>query len=213
MASVLRVGLIGASPEGGWARESHVPAIRALAGLELAAVAGRTQRSADAAADRFGVEKAYGNPVELFRDPDIDLITVAVTLPAHRELLLPALAAGKHVYCEYPLGLDVGESRTLAQAAREAGVCAAVGLQARANPAVGRARELLAAGAIGRPLTASILSTTVGFGPNTAPAVAYTEDPASGVTVVTIQAAHTLDLAVALLGGIADLTGAMRDFG
>ncbi len=87
-----------------------------------------------------------------------------------------------------------------------AGVHAAIGLQTRANPAVRHARDLLAAGAIGRPLTARVISTTAGFGPHTEPAVAYTEDPANGVTVITIQAAHTIDLAIALLGGIADFT-------
>ena len=206
MVKRLRVGLIGANPDGGWARESHVPALQALPGLELAAVAGRTRQSAEAAAHAFGVGKAYGDAADLFRDPDIDLVTIAVTLPAHRALLLPALAAGKHVYCEYPLGLDVAESRQLAQAAAQAaGAHAAIGLQARANPSVRRARELLAAGVIGRLLTARIVSTTAGFGPNPDPAFAYTEDPGNGVTVITIQAAHTIDLATALLGGIADL--------
>ena len=205
-AKTLRVGIIGANPDGGWARESHIPALQALSGLELAAVAGKTQQSADAAARAFGVGRAYGDAADLFRDPDIELVTVAVTLPAHRELLLSALAAGKHVYCEYPLGLDVEESRQLAQAAQGAGVHAAIGLQARANPAVRRACALLAAGAIGRPLSARIISTTVGFGPNPDAAVAYTEDPANGVTVVTIQAAHTIDLAIAVLGGLDDLT-------
>ncbi len=206
MATALRVGLIGANPDGGWARESHVPAIQGLPGLELAAVAGKTQQAADAAARVFGVAKAYGDTADLFGDLDIDVITIAVTLPAHHELLLAALAAGKHIYCEYPLGLDAGESRQLAQAAQAAGVHAAIGLQTRASPVVCRARELLVAGAVGRLLTARVISPTAGFGPNTEPAVAYTEDPANGVTVITIQAAHTLDLAIALLGGFADLT-------
>ena len=110
---------------------------------------------------------------------------------------------GRHVCCEYPLGLDAAESRELARAAEAAGVHAAIGLQARANPAVRRARALLSAGAIGRVLTAGMVSTTAGFGPDTDPAVACTEDPASGVTVLTIQAAHSMDLAMALLGGVA----------
>ena len=206
MTKTLRVGIIGANPNGGWARESHIPALQLLPGFDLAALAGKTQPSADAAAHAFGVKKAYGKAADMFRDPDIDLVTVAVTLPAHRELLLGALAAGKHVYCEYPLGLDVEESQTLAQAAQAAGVHVAIGLQTRASPAVHQARNLLASGAIGRPLSARILSTTAGFGPKTEPAVAYTEDPANGVTVVTIQAAHTLDLAIAILGGLDGFT-------
>ncbi len=206
MGKTVRVGLIGANPEGGWAREAHVPALGLLPGFELVAVGGKTQQSADAAARAFGVPKAYGWAADLFGDPDIDLVTIAVTLPAHRALLDGALAASKHVYCEYPLGLDVQESEELAEAARVAGVHAVIGLQTRASPAVRQARALLGAGAIGRPLTANIVSTTAGFGPSTPPAVAYTEDPATGVNLLTIQTAHTVDLAIALLGGLTDLS-------
>ncbi len=205
MTKTLWVGIIGANAERGWARESHVPAVQGLNGLELAAVANKGQKAADAAARAFGVEKAYGNVADLFRDPDIDLVTVAVTLPAHRELILDSLAAGKHIYCEYPLGLGTAESQELAAAAQKGSVHTAIGLQTRGSPAARRARELIASGAIGRPLTARVYSPTLGFGPKTNPAEAYTEKPENGVTVVTIQGAHTLDLVVALLGGFADV--------
>ncbi len=206
MTKVLRVGIIGANAERGWARESHVPAVQRLAGLELAADANKGQDAADAAAKAFGVKKAYGDAEDLVRDPSIDLVTVAVTLPAHRGLILEAVAAGKHIFCEYPLGLDVGESDELAQAAQKAGVHTAIGLQTRGNPAARRARDLIAAGVIGRPLSARVYSSTIGFGPRTNPAEAYTEAPENGVTVVTIQGAHTLDLAIALLGGFEDMS-------
>ncbi len=206
MDKVTRVGLIGANPHDGWARESHVPALGLLPGFQLAAVGGKTQQAADAAANAFRVPKAYGRAADLFADPDIDVVTVAVTLPAHRDLVHGALAAGKHVYCEYPLGLDVQESEQLAAVAQAAGVHAVIGLQSRANPAVRHARTLLAAGAIGRVLTASMVSTTAGFGPSTPAAVAYTEDPATGVNLLTVQTAHTVDVAIALLGGLANLS-------
>jgi len=202
----LKVGIIGANAERGWARESHVPAVQNIAGMELAAVANKGQEAADAAAKAFGVGKAYGDAAAMFRDPDIDLVTVAATLPAHHELVLGALAAGKHIYCEYPLGLDFTESRQLAEAAQKEGVHTAIGLQMRASPAAQRARKLIAAGRIGRPLSARVYSTTMGFGPKTIPAEAYTEKPETGVNVVTIQSAHTIDLVIALLGGFSDLT-------
>ena len=160
MEKTLRVGIIGANAEGSWARESHVPALQNLAGFELAAVANRSQQSADAAAKAFGVGKAYGNAEEMFGDPDIDLVTVAVTLPAHRELIMGALAAGKHIYCEYPLGVDVAESQALAAAAQRTSVHTAIGLQTRLNPAALKANDLIEAGAIGRPLTARVYSPT-----------------------------------------------------
>ena len=204
--TVLKIGIIGANAERGWARESHVPAVQHLEGVELAAVANKGQAAADAAATAFGVAKAYGDAAALIHDPDIDLVTIATTLPTHHELIGLALAAGKHVYSEYPLGVDAAQSQALAAAQQQAGVHAAIGLQARGNPAVRHARNLIAAGAIGRPLAVRVYSPTIGFGPRTPSAEAYTEVPETGVNLVTIQGAHTLDLVVALLGAFTDLS-------
>ena len=89
----------------------------------------------------------------------------SVRVPYHRDLVLAALAADKHVYCEWPLGRDRGEAAEMAAAARNRAVHAVIGLQAHMNPAARRAAELIAAGAIGRPLTARIVSSTAGFAP------------------------------------------------
>ena len=202
MNSTLRVGVIGASAAGGWARESHVPAVRHLAGLTLHAVATTSQPSADAAARAFGAPKAYGDPQALLQDPDINVVTVAVRVPAHRDLVLAAVKAGKHVVCEWPLGINLTEAEELAAAARAAGVHTAVGLQTRMNPAGRQARRLIAEGAIGRVLSANVVSTTMAFGRKVDPGYAFAEDAAKGVTLVTIQAAHTLDFIIATLGGL-----------
>lgn len=206
MSKPLRVGIIGASAERGWAKISHVPAVQQTAGLELAAVVTQDQPSADKAARAFGAARGYGDAKQLFADPDIDIVTVAVNVPAHRDLVLAALAAGKHLYCEYPLGRDRAEGEMLAEAARKAGVHAAIGLQLRVNPAARRARELIGGGAVGRVLNARILSTTMAFGPDVEGAMAFGEKAENGVTLPTIQGAHTLDLAIAVLGGFADLS-------
>jgi predicted dehydrogenase len=200
---MLGVGIIGAS--GGWARLSHVPAVQKLSGLELTAVAARDRKSADAAAQQFGAKSGYGNAAEMFSNPDIDIVSVCVTVPDHRALVLGALAAGKHVYCEWPLGANLAESEEMAKAAQAAALHTAIGLQLRKNFAVVRARDLIASGAIGRLLTASIYSSTAGFGPIVPRPYLYLEDPRNGVNMVTIQGAHTLDFAIAVLGDLADL--------
>jgi predicted dehydrogenase len=82
MAKNLRVGIIGVSADGGWARESHVPAIRAIDGLEPAAIATRTQETAAAAGTAFGVSRTYGDAGDLIADPDVDIVTVAAPVPA-----------------------------------------------------------------------------------------------------------------------------------
>ena len=203
MARPLRVGIIGASASGGWAREAHVPAVRALDGLELVAVATNSARTADAAARAFGIA-AYGSGLELIRAPGIDLVTVATRVPDHRALVLAALQAGRHVYSEWPLGAGLDETAEIA-AATPAGIHAAIGLQLRASPAVRCARELLVSGAIGRVLGVSVYSATAGFGPDVPAPYLYLEAPEAFANLVTIQGAHTIDLAIMLAGPLADL--------
>ena len=205
MGKTIRVGIIGASAQGGWARESHVPAVGGVEGLEFAAVATNSQATAAAAARAFGVPSAFASGLDLARSPDVDLVAVCTRVPDHRDIVLAAIAAGKHVYCEWPLGRSVAEAEEMAVAARRAGVLTAIGLQLRGSPAVKRARGLVASGAIGHPLSASMYSSTAGFGPDVPDPFLYLEDPASFANLVTIQGAHTIDLAVAVAGTLADL--------
>ena len=206
MTKALRVGIIGASAEGGWARDGHVPAVQALAGLEFVAVATNSQKTADASARAFGVPAAYGSGMDLIRAPGIDLVTVATRVPDHRELVLAAIAAGKHVYSEWPLGCSVAEAREMAAAAHAAGVHTAIGLQLRGSPVVQRTRELIASGALGRVLSMNTYSATAGFGPDVPAPFVYLEDPANFANLITIQGAHTVDLAIAIAGALGDLS-------
>ncbi len=205
MARTIRVGIIGASAQGGWARDSHVPAVKGLEGLEFTAVATNSRGTAAAAARAFGVPSAFGSGLELARSPDVDLVAVCTRVPDHRDIVLAAIAAGKHVYCEWPLGKDAAEAKEMASAARGAGVLTAVGLQLRANPAAKKARELIASGTIGRLLSVSTYSSTAGFGPDVPDQFLYLEEPANFANLVTIQGAHTIDLAVAVAGPLKDL--------
>jgi len=70
----------------GWAKMSHVPAIKSLPGLKLAAVATRNEQSAREAAQAFGADRWFDDPFAMIRDDRIDLITIAVNVPAHRDL-------------------------------------------------------------------------------------------------------------------------------
>ena len=206
MSTPLRVGIIGVSADSGWARDGHVPAVRGLAGLELAGVAASSQQKADAAAEAFGVQSAFASGAELIRDPTIDLVTICVRVPDHHALVMAAIAAGKHVYCEWPLGRNTAETEEMAAAAQAAGIHAAIGLQTRANPTAIRARDLIVSGAVGRVLSAHVYSSTAGFGPVVPAPYLYLENPENGVNMVTIQGAHTIDLAVFVLGRLFDLS-------
>lgn len=213
MSDMLRVGIIGANASGGWAGEAHVPAVQGLAGMTLAAIATASPRTADEAARTYGVAKAYGNGLDLIADPEIDVVTVATQVQHHSALVLAALAAGKHVYSEWPLGRGGAESREMAHAATTANVHHVIGLQLRMSPAVQAARGRLASGAIGRLLSVSAFGSTAGFGPEVPDQFLYLEEPANFANLVTIQGAHTLDLVRALGGDLVDLSAlASRQF-
>lgn len=203
-----RVGLIGADTQASWAGASHVPALQTQPRLALAALATRREASAKAAAQAFGVERWYADPYALIRDPGIDIVTVAVKVPAHRELVLAALAAKKAVYCEAPLGATVAETREMAGLA--AGLHTAIGLQGRYNPAVRRAAELVASGRLGRLFSAQVKATTFGFGPQTAAAYDYFNKAASGASFLTITTAHVLDIVEAVAGPIVEVSARTR---
>ena len=201
----LRIGLVGANPHQSWAKLSHIPAIKALPDVELVAVATSNMESARAAGEAFGVAQFYGSADELAQSDDVEVVSVCVKVPYHRDIVLAALKAGKHVLCEWPLARGVEEAQELAEALALAPVHGGVNLQARISPAARRAKELLASGAIGRPLSANIISTTTGFGGQTLGAYKYFDDPQSGANLSTITGGHTLDLAIFLLGGIGEL--------
>lgn len=199
----LRVGIIGADTKASWAGAAHVPAIQANPALVLAAVATRHEESAKAAAAAFGAERWYANAYDLINDDSIDIVTVAVKVPAHRELVLAALAAKKAVYCEAPLGANHAETEEMAAAAKSSHT--AIGLQGRHNPSVRRAIEIIASGQLGRLLSAQVKATTFGFGPQSPSVYDYFNKAASGASFLTITTAHVLDIVEAVLGKITEV--------
>ena len=203
MQKEILVGIVGANAQKSWASVSHVPAISSLPGMKLAAVATRNEQSARKAAEAFGADRWYSDPFAMIGDDRIDLVTISVKVPAHRELVLAALEAGKAVYCESPLGSTVAETEEMASARHS--LHTAIGLQGRLNPAVRRAAQLLSSGKLGRPLNARIVSTNVGFGPELSSNYDYFNKTASGANLLTISAAHTLDVVEAVLGPISEL--------
>ena len=86
----LRVGVIGANPNRSWAKDSHIPALCSLENMRLAAVSTTSRASADAAAVAFGVRAAYDDPLALIAASDIDVVSVCVRVPYHRDLVLAA---------------------------------------------------------------------------------------------------------------------------
>src|SRR5205807_8344344 len=151
----IRVGIIGANPDRGWAAQAHIPALKSLSDdFEITALSTSRRDSADAAGKLFGVPLAFDNHQDLVNSA-VDVVAVTVKVPHHLELASAALEAGKAVYCEWPLGNGLQEAETLAALAKKKGVLAVAGLQARSAPSVAFVRDLIKQGYVGE-----VLSTT-----------------------------------------------------
>lgn len=152
------VGIIGASPGTGWAAATHVPALQALPQYDLRAVATSRVESARRAAAEWSVD-GFDDPRQLITHPGVDLVVVAVKVPDHQDLLTQALAAGKMVFSEWPLGVDLAQAEDLTAKAAAAGVATAIGLQARFDPVIAHLRDLVRQGYLGRVLATNLVGS------------------------------------------------------
>lgn len=199
------VGVIGASPRNpGWAMIAHIPAIQALPAFALRAVATSSPESA-AAAELALSTPAFDNPQALIERPDVDLVVVAVKVADHQALTRAALAAGKMVFTEWPLGVDLTQAEDLDAQARRAGVRTFVGLQARFAPQVRYARDLVASGALGRVLSTSLVGSGMIWGDAIPPNFAYTLDRDAGAGVGPVALLHALEAVTFVLGDFQDV--------
>ena len=199
----IRVGIIGASAKRGFASLAHVPALRALPQFEIAAVCTSSQGTADAAARHYGVELAFSDPEKLARHPAIDLVTVSVKAPDHYRAVMAAIEAGKHVYCEWPLGRTTDEAARMLDAAKRKGIRHAVGLQGRASPAINYVKDLVAEGYVGRVLSATMVTCAPNWGATLEGA--YQADRDNGANLMTITGGHTMDALCHCLGEVREL--------
>ncbi|HUD93313.1 Gfo/Idh/MocA family oxidoreductase [Sphingobium sp.] len=199
------VGIIGVAPGRSWAALAHIPALQALPDYEIRALSTTRQESASAAAAEFGIARAYDNHHALVNDPDVDLVAVTVKVPHHRALVTAAIAAGKHVYCEWPLGNGLAEAEAMAALAKDKGVIGAVGLQARSAPALRYLRDLVTDGYVGTVLSSTLVGSGMNWGAFIDQPNAYTADKANGATLLTIPFGHTIDAVAQCLGEFASL--------
>src|SRR5438128_4356535 len=209
-AKRIRVGIIGANPDRGWAAQAHIPALTSLADeFEITALSTTRRESADAASKLFGVPVAFDNHQELVNSPAVDVVAVTVKVPYHLELATAALGAGKAVYCKWPLGNGLKEAETLAALAKKQGVLAVAGLQARAAPPVAYVRDLIEQGYVGEVLSTTLIGSGMGWGPTVDPYNAYMNDKKNGATMLSIGLGHAADALCYCLGEVRELSATM----
>jgi predicted dehydrogenase len=196
----VRIGLIGASVHRGWGANAHVPAIKNLPELELAAICTAHPETAAQSAEAFGAAHAFSNYHDLVQSPHVDAISVAVRVPWHKEMALAAAAAGKHVYCEWPLAVTVEDGEAMVTATERAGVHNMVGLQGRSAPWARYVRDLVADGELGEIISVNVrmFSTHNYMRADTAWAAARS----AGNHILSIQTGHLLDMLESILGDL-----------
>lgn len=202
-ANPVRVGLIGAG--GRWGPWAHVPALQGIAEAQLYAVCTAHADTAQAAAEKYGVKHAYGDIKALGADPQVEAALIAVRVPAHYALTKSALEAGKHVYCEWPLGANTKEAEALAELARKKKLHTMVGLQRRASPAFLYMRELIRDGYVGQVLSANMTSMGSGVLTRTSDRT-WQRDVMLGANTLTITFGHAFDALCMVVGELTEVS-------
>ena len=139
---------------GAWGRT----VLSQLAAMRSARIAGVCDTYAPAlkkAAEIAPAAGAFADPRALFDAADVEVVVVATPTHRHRDLVLAALAAGKHVYCEAPLAASIEDARAIATAALAAPTVFQGGLQGRANALYGHVAKFVKSGVLGTPILAS----------------------------------------------------------
>jgi predicted dehydrogenase len=113
----IRVGFVGA---GNNTRVRHIPGFRAVAGVELVAVANRTKESGERVAHEFGIARVHDDWRDVVRASDVHAVCIGTWPYMHREITLAALEHGKHVLCEARMAMNAAEGRQMLEASRRA---------------------------------------------------------------------------------------------
>ena len=145
-------GILGVARIG---MEKVVPAMQQAAGVEVVGIASRDAARAESARQQLGIAKAYGSYEELLADPEIEAVYNPLPNHLHVPWTQKALAAGKHVLCEKPLGMNAHEAATLIEARNTSGKLLQEAFMVKCHPQWLKAKELIEAGRIGEARAAS----------------------------------------------------------
>ncbi|AGA30651.1 Gfo/Idh/MocA family protein [Singulisphaera acidiphila] len=196
-SSRIRVGIVGA---GEWAHFGHLPVLKSLPEYELLAVATTRIATAQRAADKFAIPHAYDRFEPLIARPDLDLVVVNTRAPEHEPVARAAIAAGKHVYCEWPLTTSTTRSVELFEAAEKAGVRHVIGLQRRMAASSRYLRELLEEGFVGEVRSVRLHVSEPSFFKRRPAVLAFTIPVENFSSVVSIYGGHFLDMLFTVVG-------------
>jgi predicted dehydrogenase len=198
----LRVGIISAN----WGTFAHLPAWRAVPGVEVTAVCTSRRETAEAAAAKHDIARPFWDTQAMAADPDIDIVDCG-TRPAIREaMVLACLANGKHVYNAIPFAAGLDGARRIHDAWKGSGLVGVVDAYSEWLPALQVAKAMLDDAYLGRPFGGTCIFNMSLFN-RLNPYFPYNwfAQAGHGVSAVRNLGSHALHMLSFLLGEVDEL--------
>lgn len=198
----LRVGIVSAA----WGAFAHLPAWRAIPGVEVTAICTSRQETAEAAAGRLGLPRAFWNAEEMCADPDIDIVDLGTRPSVRKPMVLAALANGKHVYNASPHAPDWTGAKEIDAAWRASSSIGVVDAFSEWIPANRQMLAMVEDGYLGRPLggtchfTISLFNQPIKQFPYN-----WFAQGGQGVSAVRNNGSHALYMLLRLFGPVEEL--------
>ncbi|MFH1009466.1 MAG: Gfo/Idh/MocA family oxidoreductase [Candidatus Latescibacterota bacterium] len=212
----LRVGLIGY----GFIGRVHTVAYQGIpmyydpppCKIVLAGVASGSQENCRKAVDQAGYGSWTTDWRELVQRDDIDVINCCAPNFLHKDIVIQALAHGKHVYCEKPLALNLAEAREILEASEQNTAKAQVVFMYRFIPAMMRAKQLVDEGFLGRPFSFRAAYLHAGYIDASRPLTWRLDKGKGGGGALFDIGSHVLDVVRFLLGDFAGVFAETETF-
>jgi len=151
---LVKWGMIGT---GNVTEKKSGPAFNKIAGSKLVAVGNRTPEKAEDYARRHRIERWHRDPVDVIRDPGVEIVYIATPPGSHLEYALASFKAGKPVYIEKPMALSYRECQVINEAAERAGLPVYIAYYRRSLEYFRKVKQVLADGMLGKILQINML--------------------------------------------------------
>ncbi len=205
----LRVGIISAA----WGAQAHLPAWRAVPGVEVVGICTAHRETAEAAAAEHSVALPFWDAREMARHSDIDIVDAGTRPSFRRDMCLAALAAGKHVYNGIPFAADLEAAQALRRAAASSGLIAVVDAYSEHSGPFRLAAEVLAEGTLGTVQSVTgRLDLSLFAQPTSSFPYNWFHDASFGASALRNLGSHLLHLMVYLVGPVEAAAGTPAQF-
>lgn len=207
MTRPIQIAVIGA---GGWTETCHIPCLQADPRVRVIALCGRTHEKVAAQASKFGIPRVVTDYRKVLAMEDVDGVTISTPNVSHGEIAMAAFRAGKHVFCEKPLAMNEQDGLEMARLAQASERVGHVAFTFRHLYGISKARELLAAGTIGKPFHARFWTEGNWFQPDS-PIRWRQQKHLAGAGILGDMGSHLIDMAHYLMGPIDSVYGRLAD--